>query len=71
MNIKDKLRNEKLVLFEQSIGKKFSLKAKAPGNKYMTSLIDEVAGVDREHEHIIGKKYGNFHINLVSLVEEV
>lgn len=70
MNVKQIIRDEKLLLFEQSIGKKFSLKAKAPENKYITSLIDEVVGVDRKFEHVIGKKYGNFHIDLVSLVQE-
>lgn len=67
---KQEIKNEKLTLFEQSIGKMFSLKAKAPENKNITSLIDEVVGVDRGFEHVIGKKYGNFHIDLVSLCEE-
>ena len=64
-------RAQKLQLFEQSVGKKFSCKGKAPGMKRTTALIDEVVGVDRQFDHVIGKEYGNFHIDLVSLMEEM
>jgi hypothetical protein len=63
-------RKEKLDLFEKSIGKPFSCKAKLPDGKRTTSIMDYVEGVDRKFEHVIGRKYGNFHIDLVALADD-
>lgn len=55
-------RKEKLDLFEKSTGKKFTIK----NDKF--TLTDEITGVDRRFDHVCGKEYGNFHVDLVELV---
>ncbi len=53
---------EKLDMFEKSVGKHFGL-AIPQG-----TLTDEITGVDRKYEHVCGKLYGNFHVDLVELI---
>jgi hypothetical protein len=59
LNQLKKIRDHCMHLFDQSRGWKFRIKG--------TPLIDEIQGVDWDHDHVIGKQYGNFHIDLCEL----
>lgn len=58
----DNIRENCLLLFEQSVGYKFRVKG--------TPLIDEVTGVDHKLKMVCGKQYGNFHVDLCELTNE-
>lgn len=65
MKTENELRAEKLLLFERSTGKQFTVKAKG----IRLQLFDEVTGINREHDHVCGKEYGNFHVDYCELVD--
>jgi hypothetical protein len=55
----DKIRRDCLLLFEQSVGFEFRIKG--------SPLMDICDGVNWKDQHVIGQKYGNFHIDLCEL----
>ncbi len=55
----DKIRQDCLLLFKQSVGWEFRVKG--------TQLIDICDGIDLKYQHVIGLRYGNFHIDLCEL----
>ncbi len=55
----DKIRRDCLLLFEQSIGLEFRIKA--------SPLNDICDGVDWKNQMVKGRKYGDFHIDLCEL----
>lgn len=54
------IENDLLLLFEQSIGLPFRIKA--------TPLTDVVDGVDKEMKMVKGRKYGSFAVSLCELI---
>jgi ribosomal protein L37E len=59
----EKIRQDCMKLFEQSVGYEFRVKG--------TPLKDFVAGVDYKYMHVVGRQFGNFHIDLVELTGKV
>ena len=55
----EKIKNQLMVLFEQSVGMKFRVKG--------TPLVDEITGVDWGLMMVKGKLYGNFAVDLCEL----
>jgi len=58
----NKIRRDILLMFEQSVGYRFRIVG--------SHLIDEVVGVDKENQQVIGKQYGSFHVDLCQLTNE-
>lgn len=55
----DEIRRSCLILFKDSIGFEFRVKA--------TPLTDIIEDVDFLNQMVIGRKYGSFHIDLCEL----
>ena len=60
-----KIEADLLELFRQSVGMRFRLMS---GVQDLVPLEDEVTGVDPAMNHVMGRKYGNFHVTLCELL---
>lgn len=59
----EKIERDCLLLFEQSIGHEFRIKA--------TPLTDICVGVDKKNKMVKGQKYGDFAVSLCELTGKI